>query len=388
MSGQATKAEGLGQDRCRHTAPRWTGLLMWLFVFVLALSLIAAVLFFRFRKLAGRAESAVTAPPVEVRKLVAADIPVIVQGPGIVRPKVEVEVMPEVAGTVVFLHSDLKAGGIIRANEKIIQIDSRDYELAVRQARAAVAEAQALLELESADTDRAPALREPRIQRARAALDSARTQLEMAELKLQRTTIALPFDAMITSGALNLGQYVAVGQPLVTACGIDAFEVEVLLESDDLAWFDAFPPVAPLDGTDGNLAPAEVQADLAGGRHTWSGHVTRTTGQVDRVSRRVPVVVEVPRPLDGSESRPPLLPGTFVHVRITGKTLPHAVAIPRQAVHEPNRLWLVRDGRLLTQSVEIVRTDEEYAYVTSGLPDEVLIVTSKPDGLVEGMAWR
>lgn len=361
---------------------------MWLFVFVLALSLIAAVLFFRFRKLAGRAEPAVTAPPVEVRKFVAADIPVIVQGPGIVRPKVEVEVMPEVAGTVVFLHSDLKAGGIIRANEKIIQIDSRDYELAVRQARAAVAEAQALLELESADTDRAPALREPRIQRARAALDSARTQLEMAELKLQRTTIALPFDAMITSGALNLGQYVTVGQPLVTVCGIDAFEVEVLLESDDLAWFDAFPPVAPLGATEGNLAPAEVQADLAGGRHTWSGHVTRTTGQVDRVSRRVPVVVEVPRPLDGSESRPPLLPGTFVHVRITGKTLHHAVAIPRQAVHEPNRLWLVRDGRLLTQSVEIVRTDEEYAYVASGLPDEVLIVTSKPDGLVEGMAWR
>jgi len=388
MTGQATKGEGLGQDRRRDAAPRRAGLRVWLSVFVLALGLIAVALLVRFRRFPERGEQGVPAPLVQVRKLVATDIPVVVQGSGVVRPKVEVEIMPEVAGTVVFVHSELKAGGIIRANEKIVQVDSRDYELAVRQARAAVAEAQASLDLESADTDRAPALREPRIQRARAALDSARTQLEMAELKLQRTTISLPFDAMIAGHAVNLGQYVGVGQPLATACGIDAFEVEVLLESDDLIWFDAFSLSAPVGGADGNLALAEVQADLAGATHTWSGRVTRTTGQVDRVSRRVPVVVEVPRPLDGSEGRPPLLPGTFVKALITGKTLHHAVAVPREAIHEPNRLWLVRDGRLLAQSVEIVRTDEEYAYVTSGLPDEVLIVTGRLDGAVEGMAVR
>ncbi len=380
--------KGMGQDRRRDAAPRRAGLRVWLSVFVLILGLIAVALLVRFRRFPERGEQGASPPLVQVRKLVASDIPMIVQGSGVVRPKVEVEIMPEVAGTVVFVHSELKAGGIIRANEKVVQIDSRDYELAVRQARAAVAEAQASLDLESADTDRAPALREPRIQRARAALDSARTQLEIAELRLQRTTISLPFDAMIAGNAVNLGQYVAVGQPLATACGTDAFEVEVLLESGDLAWLDGFPLPAPVGGTDGNHAPAEVQAELAGGTHTWAGCVTRMTGQVDRVSRRVPIVVEVPRPLDDSEGRPPLWPGTFVSVRIAGKTLHHAVAVPPEAIHEPNRLWLVRDGRLIAQSVEIVRTDEVYAYVTSGLPDEALIVTGRLDGVVEGMAVR
>ncbi len=388
MSWQATKGEGVEQDRRRDTTQRRAGVRAWLFVFVLVLGLIAIALLVRFRRSPQRAEPGAPAPLVQVRKLVAADIPVVILGSGVVQPKVEVNVMPEVAGTVVFIHSELKAGGIIRANEKIVQIDSRDHELAVRQARAAVAEAQAALELESADTDRAPALREPRIQRAMATLDSARTQLEMAELKLQRTTISLPFDAMIAGDAVNLGQYVGVGQPLATACGIDAFEVEVLLEGSDLAWLDVFPLPAPVGGTDGNLAPAEVQAELAGGTHTWAGRVTRTTGQVDRASRRVPVVVEVPRPLDGSEGRPPLLPGTFVSVRIAGKTLHRAVAVPREAIHESNRVWLVRDGRLTAQPLEIVRTDDRHAYVTSGLPDEALIVTDRPDGFVEGMAVR
>lgn len=388
MSGPATKGEGMGQDRRGDTAPRRAGLCAWLFVFVLVLGLIATALFVRFRRSPQDAEQGAPAPLVQVRKLVAADIPMVVQGSGVVRPKVEVNVMPEVAGTVVFVHSELRAGGIIRANEKIVQIDSRDYELAVRQARAAVAETQAALELENADTDRAPALREPRIQRARATLDSARTQLEMAELKFQRTAISLPFDAMIAGDAVNLGQYVGVGQPLAAACGIDAFEVEVLLEGDELAWLDVFPLPAPVGKTDGNLAPAEVLAELAGGTHTWAGRVTRTTGQVDRASGRVPIMVEVPRPLDGSEGRPPLLPGTFVNVRIAGKTLHRAVAVPREAIHGFNRVWLVRDGRLTARPLEIVRTDEKYAYVTSGLPDEALIVTGRPDGFVEGMAVR
>jgi hypothetical protein len=100
------------------------------------------------------------------------------------------------------------------------------------------------------------------------------------------------------------------------------------------------------------------------------------------------VVVEIPRPLDGSDGRPPLLPGAFVKVLIAGKTLLDAVAVPREAIHEGNRVWLVRDGKLSVQPLEIVRTGEEFAYVTSGLPAEALVVTSALDTVVEGMAVR
>jgi len=133
--------------------------------------------------------------------------------------------------------------------------------------------------------------------------------------------------------------------------------------------------------------PAGVKVAFAGGEYTWQGHVVRTTGQVDPVSRMVSVVVEVPQPLEG-EDRPPLLPGAFVEVAIAGRMLKDAVAVPRDAIHGEDTVWLVRDSRLYIQKLDIVRADEEFAYVTSGLPDTAQVVTSTIDAVFEGMEVR
>ncbi len=405
MTEPQTSAKGHGKGQDSNAPSRRTGVHVLLSLVVLAAGLAAIVILIMFRKPPERSEQEVLAPLVQVRELTAGDVRMVVQGYGTVQPKVEVEIIPEVAGRVVFVHSELKAGGIIRANEKIVQIDPRDYELAVRQAEAAVAEAQVGLDTEIAEADVARrewrrlhpetepdsplVLREPQIRRARAALESAKAQLAIAELRLERTIISLPFDVLVAGETVDLGQYIGVGQRLATAYGIDAFEIEVPLEDDDLAWFDAFQsPRALAGGMDTLQVPAEVRAEFAGGRHVWPGHVTRTTGQVDLTSRMVPVVVEVQRPLDTSDGRPPLLPGAFVEVAIAGKTLSDAVAVPREAIQGPDRIWLIEDGKLAIRSLEIVRRDEEYAYVTSGLSGGDLIITSALDAPVEGMAVR
>lgn len=409
MTEQQTGAERHDQGQGSDAVPRRAGLRALLSVLALAIGLVGIVVFIMPRKPPERTEPDVPAPLVQVRRLIAGEVQMVIRGYGTVMPKVKVDVIPEVAGRVVFVHSELKAGGIIRANEKIVQIDPRDYELAVRQAEGAVAEAQVDLDTEIAEAEAARrqwrqlhpetepdsplVLREPQIRRARTMVESARTQLAIAELRFERTTISLPFDASIAGKTVDLGQYVGTGQLLATAYGIDAFEIEIPLDDGDLAWFDAFQtPAELMGGTDRTRASAEVWADFAGGRHTWPGRVTRTTGQVDRTSRMVPVVVEVSRPLDASGGRPPLLPGTFVEVRIAGRTLLDAVAVPREAIHGRHHVWLVEDGKLTFRPLEIVRTDDEYAYVTSGLPDEVLIVTSALDTPlsigIEGMAVR
>jgi multidrug efflux pump subunit AcrA (membrane-fusion protein) len=102
----------------------------------------------------------------------------------------------------------------------------------------------------------------------------------------------------------------------------------------------------------------------------------------------VPVVVEVPQPLGPSNGKPPLLPGAFVKVEIGGKTLAGAVAVPRDAIHGGNRVWLVDDGRLHIKELDIVRADKEFAYVTAGIPDSAEIVVSSLDTVVEGMQVR
>jgi len=102
----------------------------------------------------------------------------------------------------------------------------------------------------------------------------------------------------------------------------------------------------------------------------------------------VSVVVEVPKPFDTSDGKPPLLPGAFVEVFIEGKTLKNAVAVPRDVLHDSNRVWLVNDGRLHIQPLDIVRADKDFAYALSGVGDKAMIVLSTLDTVVEGMQVR
>lgn len=373
---------------------------------VVVLGVAGAYFLIKLRKPPKRETPEILAPLVEVEQLHVQDLPMIVRGYGTVSPSVEVEIVPEVPGKVVYVHLQLKAGGLIRAAEQIIQIDPRDYELAVQQADAVVADAQVRLDTEKAEANVARqeweqlhpntepssplVLREPQIRRAEASLASAKAQLAIADLRLERTSLSLPFDVMVLNERVDLGQYVVVGQSLGAAYGIKSVEIEVPLEDDDLAWFDIFDNPVQFNGS--KLATkhttAQVKADFGGAEHTWAGRVVRTTGQVDRTTRMVSVVVEVADPFDTSGGRPPLLPGVFVEVIIEGKVLKNAVAVPRDAVRQGNEVWVVQEGRLKIVTLEIARADRDFAYIVSGLDDKALIVVSSLDMVTDGMAVR
>ena len=382
-----------------HRSRRWR---LLSFLLVLCVGVIALLVLQNLRKPPQRARAEVTVPKVRVRKVVVADTPVVIRGFGTVSPKVELDIVPEVAGRVVYVHSELKTGGLIRAHERILQIDPLDYELAVRQARAGIDEAQARLDVETAeaqlrrqlnpeaDPDSPLVSREPQIRAARASLESARAQLAVAELRLQRTAISLPFDVLVVGEGVDLGHYLAPGQAVAKAYGTDAFEIEVGLEDRELAWVEALKGYLALDvdlSGSGSLA-VDVKATLAGHQSTWDGHIVRAAGRVDGSSGKVPLIVEVQRPLDVAGDRPPLLPGTSAEVLIAGGTLENAVAVPWDAIEDGNRIWLVRNGRLSMQELDIVRADERFAYVTSGLPDGAEVVISATGNFTEGMQVR
>jgi multidrug efflux pump subunit AcrA (membrane-fusion protein) len=100
---------------------------------ILALGIVGAYVLIKLQKPPERTEQDVQAPLVKVEPLHVRDIPMVIRGHGTVNPKVEVNIIPEVAGKVVFAHPELKVGGLIRRDEQILQIDPRDYDLAVRQ---------------------------------------------------------------------------------------------------------------------------------------------------------------------------------------------------------------------------------------------------------------
>jgi RND family efflux transporter MFP subunit len=365
---------------------------------VLVAGVAAAAILAASRKAPPRVERTSLGPLVDVVAVVVDDVAMAVTGHGEVVAKLAVDVVPQVAGQVVEVHPELVAGGFFAAGEALIVIDPRDYVLAVERAEAAVARAEVSLEREQAEAvvarqewdalhpgEEPPSglvVRQPQVRQKEAELEAARADLEVARLNLERTRVRVPFDGVVVSKMVDIGQYVSPGRSVARVYGTDTVEVRVPLENRELAWID-------VPSSNGDRGPrAEVSAAFAGQSHTWQGRVVRMEAQVDAGSRMVHVVVEVAEPYVQADDRPPLLPGTFVEVTVFGNTVPDVIQIPRFAVHEGATVWVVEDGLLRVREIEIARSDRETAYVSNGLAEGDRVIVSALDAVTDGMKVR
>jgi RND family efflux transporter MFP subunit len=367
-------------------------------IVVLIVGVAAAALIASARKVPPRAERPPLGPLVEVMATEVADVPVTITGHGEVVPKVAVDVVPQVSGKVVSVSRSLVAGGFFSAGETLVAIEPRDYELAVERAQAAVARSLVTLQREEAEAEVARqewdqlhpgeeppsglVVREPQIRQAQAELEAAKADLAVAELNLERTRISVPFDGVVVSESVDVGQFVTMGARLAQVYGTETVEVRVPLGSREIAWFD----VPSRSGGAGSKA--DVSATFGGTTSTWPARITRMEAQVDQSSRMVHVVAEVARPFDATDQRPALLPGTFVDVTIFGRTIEDVVEVPRYAVHEGNQVWVYDDGVMDIRAVEIARADRERSLISSGLEDGELVVLTSLDAVTHGMALR
>ncbi len=342
------------------------------------------------------------APLVNAIKVNSQDINMTVTGYGTVRPKQQVQIVPQVSGRIVQTHSEFYDGGFFKAGETLLQIERADYELAVQSARAQVARAEVALDRELSEAEvakrewqqlnpgKAPTselvLRKPQIAQAQAELAAAMASLETAKLNLARTTITLDFDGRVSSESVDVGQYITPGQPIGTAYSTEAVEIVVPLEDEQFEWLE-MPLLVGNIGRD-DMPRAVVKANFAGRHVTWDGYVTRTQGQIDPVSRVVNVVVEVPEPFERANSKPPLTPGMFAEVEIQGRHVRNVTRVPRHAVHEGNVLWVVNDSKLHIQPVRVIRKDRETAFITTGISGGDIIVTTPLEAVVDKMDIR
>ncbi|MCD4750841.1 MAG: efflux RND transporter periplasmic adaptor subunit [Thermoanaerobaculales bacterium] len=365
---------------------------------ILILGLVAAKILASSRRAPERLQKPTLGPLVEVITAQPMTVRTVVRGHGEVRAKTTVEIVPQVAGRVIAMHPGMVTGGHFGADEPLLTIEPRDYELAVERARAAVARADVALEREQAEAEVAlqewdaihpgedPSsglvVREPQVRQAEAELAAAQADLAVARLSLERTTITLPFDGIVESETIDLGQYVTIGKKLATVYGTAVAEVRVPLAERELAWFRV--PTRP--GIKG--PPATVIANFGGMSQTWSGEVVRMEAKIDTTSRMVPVVIAVSDPFRTNGHDLPLLPGTFVKVEISGHDLEQVVAVPRHAIHEGNMVWIVEGENLKIVPVTTARTDLDTAYVVEGLEPGDLVVISQLDAVTNGMVVR
>lgn len=367
-------------------------------VAVLSLGVGAALWLASLRQAPPRQPQPALGPVVEVMTVQPTDLNVEVAGHGEVAAKRVVNVMPQVGGIITRAHPSLAAGGFVQAGELLVEIDRRDYQLAVARAEAAVARAQTTVDRERAEAEVARGewyalhpdtdppsglvLREPQIRQAEAELVAAKADLATAELALERTRILAPFDAVVAEEQVDLGQFVPAGQMIARLYGTDAVEIRVPLRDDELAWFDV-PRQADAPGP-----AADVRADFAGEESHWPGRVTRMEADVDPRSRMVRVVIEVRDPFNPPADRPPLLPGTFVEVSIDGRTLRDAIAIPRYALRDGDVVWVAAEEELRIRRADVLRRDRRYAYLRGGIAAGEALVLTPLSAVTHGMKIR
>lgn len=322
-------------------------------------------------------------------------------GNGVVEPAHEATLSPELSGRITYLSPALVVGGRVRAGDVLLRIDRRNYELAVKQQRAAVHQRQAELELEQAygkiakkewdsmmgeagQADGRLASREPQREVAEVLVEAAHSTLERARLDLERTVIRAPFNATVRSETVEEGEIATPGQVVATLVGTDALWVRVSIPVEDLG----------LIGVPGQAAGEGSKARVVqrlGDRGTVErpGRVIRLVGELDPESRTAQVLVEVERPFDPPAGELPLLPGAFVEVELEGQESLPVVTVPRLAMVEGHHTWVV-DGeqRLRKRELRIAWGDDAQVYATAGLsPGERVVVTPPPTAL-EGMEVR
>ncbi len=329
------------------------------------------------------------------------DVTMTVHGYGTVEPTTTAQVVPQVSGKIVKVHKSLTNGGFFSAGEVLIGIDDADYRLAIKRANAGIAQAEVVVELETTEAaiaveqwhelhpNKVPSsllARAPQISQANAQLVAANAALSEAELALSRTVVSLPFDGRVVSKNVDIGQFIIAGQPVASVYGVDSVEIIVPIEDRELRWIDV-PYTATTTNTDGH-SPVVVTASFSGSEREWSGKVVRTEAEIDRRSRMVRVVVEVRDPFKVDDDEPPLVPGMFVSVVIEGMTVDDVIIIPRHALRGDDYVWVAGGNVLRIRKVEVLRCDREYAYITAGIEDGAVVVTSAIDTVVDGMTIR
>lgn len=330
-------------------------------------------------------------PIVETQFITPTQHQVVITGHGELMPLETTQISAQVSGEVINWHPNFVAGGIVKRGDVLFSIEAENYQAAVLSAEADLASAQAALIEEQAQAAVAKRqakslpptqvtdlyLRKPQLLTAKARVKSAQAALKRAQRDLDNCQVTAPYDALVVSRDIGVGQYISAGTTLGTINNVEVAEVHV-----PVAGFDsAFLP-EQLEG---------IQASLT--RNGTSpirreGTVVRDLGVVEQSTRMMRVAVRLDNPY-GIDSPQPTLPfGSYVEVAFKGTTLDAVFKLP-QALANNRQVWVVDgNGQLSSRALNIVRAEGQYLYADQGLSANDQIVTTPPEFPEVGMTVR
>jgi len=321
---------------------------------------------------------------------------------GEVRPKIEIDLIPQVSGRIVAISGSFAEGAKFGPGTTLIKIDDTDYKLAVIRAEAGVAGAQVALERELANArikeehwldkrnsgEPTPyALNKLQVIEARAILRAAEADLKEAHLNVDRTEISAPFDGRVREKSVGIGQYVTTGSGLGRVFSTATVEIRLPLTDAQLAEL-SLPMGFMADAV--NAPVVQFKAMVGRHEHIWTGHIVRINASVDQQTRLIYAIAEVEDPYGaGADDGAPIAVGMFVSAEIAGVTSQSALVLPRMALRNADKVYVINDeNRLEIRTVKVLSTSQDIVLVTHGVEPGDRVVTSTIPAAVDGMEVR
>ncbi len=226
-----------------------------------------------------------------------------------------VRVTPDISGLVtsVEVHDNQQ----VKAGDLLFVIDKPRYTLAVEQAKAGVASAQATLAQARREATRDRALGDlvatetheqnlARVQTAEAALSEAKSALDGALLNLQRTQVHASVDGTVTNLDLHPGDYLAAGRQAMALVDRASLRVEGYFEETKLPMIHVGAPVTVhlMGEAKGKDIKGRVESIAAGISDSSRGDASNLLPNVEatfswvRLPQRIPVrvkLIDVPK---------------------------------------------------------------------------------------------
>ena len=405
---------------------------------VLFIALVIAVVLVTMRPRAERQVPVDKGLLVEVLPAKTEDVEMVVESFGTVAPRESLKLVAQVRGPIVDIDPAFEEGGFVQEKTRLIQIDPRTYRLAVERRNVQIKQAEAELkrlaqevvnlkarikitrfdvklakneylrlkklidrkviaqsQLDKSEQaylasqerlqalDNQMALTDPQKEQLIAARDMARVMHQEAKLDLERSSIVAPFEGWVLEKAIEVGQYVNIGQQLGKIYSAGQLDIEVRIPTKDLKWF-------PEDMGQETPLLADVVFKNAGNEHIWRGRVARIKAMMDERTRTLPMVIEIDETPATERPQNPfgLRPGMFVTIRIKGKKIQNVFVLPRYLVYPGDVVYTVKDDTLKSNRVKILRGYKNTVIIGDGLSEGALIVKSPLSSPMDGMRVR
>jgi membrane fusion protein, multidrug efflux system len=321
--------------------------------------------------------------PVQVAPLEKRHVQYAVTAPGSIDAFQQVQITARVAGAVDRV--SFVEGQNVKEGDVLATIESDRYQVAVDQAKASLAKAQATQKSQEAQLARRTATQttnpglipgeeieqhETSVETAKADVAAATQALRVAQLNLRDSMVRAPIAGIVQTRTVQTGQYLQPGAVLATIIQRDPMLLRFAVSEQDAPRLKT--------GMQATLALRESA-------HTYSAKITLVAGAADMQTRLVPVTAQI----DETDHQYWLRPGAFCEVSVPIGDARDAIVVPTMSVQptEKGNVVYVIDEKNIAHAkvVELgMHTPDGNVEVTRGVTEGESVVVRGIEPLTEG----